>query len=198
MTDRQLVVVAAAFAVFLTACDQLFHVRTDTLVYHWDPQVAGQTVIVPFTFFLAGVAMLDLSRRVPPRRVRPVGTRRVARRAWHVVTAAYLVSGLLDPDLAAAYAVVLLVLWGVRVALRHERAAALAACLAIATGGVLAEAAISAAGEFDYLAPDVLGVPWWLFPLYLHGALVAADVVACVRSRSSTDHAVRARTTGRS
>ena len=78
MTDRQLVVIAGVFAVFLTACDQLFHVRTDTLVYHWDPQVADQTVIVPFTFFLAGVAMLDLSRRVPQQRVGQVGTRRVA------------------------------------------------------------------------------------------------------------------------
>jgi hypothetical protein len=57
----------------------------------------------------------------------------------------------------------------------------------IAIGGVLAESALSAAGEFDYLAPDVLGVPWWLFPLYLHGALVAADVVAFVRSRVVTD-----------
>jgi hypothetical protein len=196
VTDRQLVVVAAVFAVFLTACDQLFHVRTDTLAYHWDPKVADQTVIVPFTFFLAGVAMLDLSRRLQPQRVTPVGT-------WHaaaslgVVTAAYLVSGLLGPDLAAAYAMVLFVLWGVRVVLRHERAAAVVVCLVVATGGVLAESALSAAGEFDYLAPDILGVPWWLFPLYLHGALVAADVVALV-TRSSTDHAVRPRTTGRS
>jgi len=26
---------------------------------------------------------------------------------------------------------------------------------------------------------------WWLFPLYLHGPLAAADVVALVRSRAS-------------
>jgi len=24
-------------------------------------------------------------------------------------------------------------------------------------------------------------VPWWLFPLYLHGAMVAADIVEVVR-----------------
>ena len=97
MTDRQLVVVAALFAVFLTACDQLFHVRTDTLVYHWGPQVWGQTVIVPVTFFLAGVAMLAVSRRAQPPQARP---RRVAL-SLGLATAAYLVSGLLDPDLAA-------------------------------------------------------------------------------------------------
>jgi hypothetical protein len=57
---------------------------------------------------------------------------------------------------------------------------------------VLAESALSAIGEFDYLAPDLIGVPWWLFPLYLHGALVAADVVAFVRSRAPSDELGRA------
>ncbi|KAA1395308.1 hypothetical protein [Aeromicrobium ginsengisoli] len=177
MTDRQLVAVAGVFAVFLTACDQLFHVRTGTLVYHWGPQVWGQTVIVPVTFFVAGVAMLSVSRRVQPlephlRRVAP---------GLGLVTGAYLVSGLLDPELAAPYAIVLLALWGVRLGLRHERGIAVAAGLLIAVGGVLGESVLSALGEFDYTAPNVIGVPWWLFPLYLHGAFVAADVVALVR-----------------
>ena len=189
MTDRQLVLVAGGFAVFLTACDQLFHVRTETLVYHWGPQVAGQAVIVPLTFFLAGVAMLDVTRRVGARR--PVGMRNVLV-SLGVVTAAYLVSGLLDPDLAGAYALTLLALWGVRLGLRHERAASVAVGLVTATAGVLAESVISAAGEFDYVAPDLLGVPWWLLPLYLHGALVAADIVALVRSRVSTASVRRA------
>ena len=186
MTNRQLVLVAGMFAVFLTACDSLFHVRTDTLIYHWDPQLAGQTIIVPLTFFLAGVAMLDVSRRVQPQTPRPTSVRR-ALASLGVVTAAYLVSGLLDPDLGLAYALVLLVAWGIRIALRHERVVAVAAGIVIATGGGLAESALSAAGEFDYLAPDLLGVPWWLFPLYLHGAMVAADIVGVVRSRVATD-----------
>ncbi|WP_332665567.1 hypothetical protein [Aeromicrobium sp.] len=186
MTDRQLVVAAGLFAVFLTACDQLFHVRTETLVYFWEPQVAGQTVIVPLTFFLAGVLMLGASRRVQPQALPVTGARRPVI-SLVLVTAAYLVSGLLDPDLAGAYALVLLIAWAVRVAVRGERAVAVAAAVAIAVGGVLAESALSAAGEFDYLAPDLLGVPWWLFPLYLHGALVAADVVALVRSRVATN-----------
>ena len=101
MTNRQLAVVAGVFAIFLTACDSLFHVRTDTLVYHWDPQVAGQTVIVPLTFFLAGVGMLDVSRRVQPQALRPITVRRVLA-SLGLVTAAYLISGLLDPELASA------------------------------------------------------------------------------------------------
>lgn len=50
--------------------------------------------------------------------------------------------------------------------------------IAIAFGGVLGEAGLSALGEFSYANPDVLGVPWWLFPLYLHGSLVAIDLVS--------------------
>jgi hypothetical protein len=186
VTNRQLALVAGLFAVFLTACDQLFHVRTDTLVYHWSPQLAGQAIIVPLTFVLAGVAMLGASRRVQPRAPRPTSVRR-ALASLGVVTAAYLISGLLAPDLARAYALVLLAAWGIRIGLRHERAGAVVAGIVIATGGVLAESALSAAGEFDYLAPDLLGVPWWLFPLYLHGAMVAADIVEVVRSRAVRD-----------
>lgn len=64
---------------------------------------------------------------------------------------------------------------------RRESAPVVAIAVVIATGGVLAESALSAAGEFDYVAPDEFGVPWWLFPLYLHGALLAPDVVSFVR-----------------
>ncbi|MEV7398449.1 hypothetical protein [Aeromicrobium sp. NPDC092404] len=182
MTDRQLAVVAGIFAVFLTACDALFHVRTDTLVYHWEPQVWDQTIIVPVTFFLAAIAMLDISRRVRPVAPAPAGTRRVAV-SLGVVTVVYGASGLVEPDLSAAFALALLAAWTVRVAVRRQRPPALVACVVIAVGGVLAEAALSAIGEFDYVAPDLLGVPWWLFPLYLHGALAAADVVALVQAK---------------
>ena len=187
MTDRQLVAAAGVFAVFLTACDQLFHVRTGTLVYHWGPQVWDQTVIVPVTFFAAAVGMLGVSRHARPHELR----RRQVTLSLGLATTAYLLSGVLDPDLAVPYALALLTLWGVRLALRHERGIAVAACLVIAVGGVVGESALSALGEFDYAAPDVIGVPWWLFPLYLHGALAAADVVALVRSRASAVPAAR-------
>jgi CDP-diglyceride synthetase len=185
VTNRQLVLTAALSAVFLTACDSLFHVRTDTLVYHWAPQVAGQTVIVPLTFFAACLAMLEASRRVQSQNGQPASPRAVVF-SLGLVTAAYLTSGLLESNLAGAYALVLLVAWAARVAMRREPAAAVAVGVMIAAGGVLAESALSAAGEFDYLAPDSLGVPWWLFPLYLHGALVAVDVVGLVRLRTAT------------
>lgn len=172
--------VAASSAVFLTLCDQLFHVRTETLVYHWDPQVAGQTIIVPLTFLLATVSMLDTSLRVnavQPRSTSPRGM--IA--SLGIVTSAYLISGFVDQRYAVAYALLLLGAWAVRIVRRGEPRIAVASFLAIAVGGVLGEAALSAIGEFSYLQPDLLGVPWWLFPLYLHGALAARDIAAAVR-----------------
>lgn len=169
--------VAGISAVFLTLCDQFFHVRTETLVYHWAPQIAGQTILVPLTFLLASASMLDTSRRVhtiQPRSTSTVGV--VA--SLGIVTAAYLISGFVDQGFAPAYALLLLAAWVVRVVRRGERGAAVVAAMLIAVGGVLGEAALSAIGEFSYLQPDVLGVPWWLFPLYLHGAMAARDLFA--------------------
>jgi len=92
------------------------------------------------------------------------------------------VSGFVDQGLATAYAALLLVTWVVRIVWRGERGPAIAATAMIATGGVLGEAALSAIGEFSYLQPDLLGVPWWLFPLYLHGAFAARDIAAATYS----------------
>lgn len=178
MTWTRLALAAAGFAMFLTACDQLFHVRTGTLVYHWGPQVADQTVIVPLTFFAACLAMLDVSRRVG----RAPGSWRSAAASVGVVTGAYLASGLVDASLSWAYAVVLGVAWAARLAWRREGRTSVVAMVVIAAGGVLGEAALSAIGEFSYVHPDLLGVPWWLFPLYLHGAIAAADVTALLRT----------------
>lgn len=173
MTRRQWAVVVP-LAVWLTACDQFFHLRTETLVYHWHPQVFGQTIIVPLVFAVAVVAMFQVAGAVEGgRRCSLIGS-------MLFVTGAYLLSGLLAPRFALAYAVVLVVLWLARVAWRGDPRLLLVG-VTIAAAGVLGEAALSAVGEFDYLDPDVLRVPWWLFGLYLHGSLVAVDLVQRLR-----------------
>ena len=182
---RRFALVAGVSALFLTLCDQLFHVRTETLVYHWDPQVAGQTIIVPLTFLLATVSMLDMSLRVHAKVPRSTSARGVVA-SLAIVTAAYLISGFVDQKYAIAYALLLLATWVVRVVRRGEHSVVVASAILIAVGGVLGEAALSAMGEFSYLQPDVIGVPWWLFPLYLHGALAARDIAAAVVLQHAT------------
>lgn len=161
-------------ALWLTVCDQLFHIRTETLEYHWHPQVFGQTIIVPLVFAGAVVAMFHTAAFVKGGRRGSVGL------SMLIATGAYLVSGLLAPRLAIAYALILVGLWLARVTLRRDPRLILLGVV-IAAGGVLGEAALSAVGEFDYLHPDVLRVPWWLFGLYLHGSLVAVDLVQRLR-----------------
>jgi hypothetical protein len=166
--------VAAVAAVWLTLCDQLFHVRTGTLEYHWTPQVADQHVLVPVTFFVAGlvipatVGWFGPEPRFPTDQELAIG--------FGIVTVAYLASGLLPASFAVAYALLLLIAWAWRVYTRPEWLLTVMATVAVAIGGVIAESVLSGLGQFDYAHPDVASVPWWLFPLYLHGALFAIDV----------------------
>lgn len=173
MTRREWALVPL-LAVWLTGCDQFFHIRTATLEYHWHPQLFGQTIIVPVVFAVAVVAMFHTAGAVKG------GSRGSLVASMLIATGAYLVSGLLTPRFAMAYAIVLVALWLARVALRRDPRLVLLG-IVIAAGGVTGEAVLSAAGEFDYLDPDVLGVPWWLFGLYLHGSLVAFDLIQRLR-----------------
>lgn len=179
MSNRRLALAAIPFALLLTAGDRVFHVRTGTLAYHWQPQVFDQTILVPLTFWLAAVGML-LTARLMHAGERATTRAQVAD-GLAVVTLAYLASGLLPSEHAVAYAVALLVGWVVRLLARPDWRTAAVVGVAIACAGVLGEAGLSALGEFSYAHPDLLGVPWWLFPLYLHGSLVAIDLVAFLR-----------------
>jgi hypothetical protein len=161
-------------ALWLSACDLFFHIQTDTLEYYWEPQFFGQAFTIPFLFAAAAVMMF--------RTAATLGGGRPAS-AWIsivITTVMYAISGRVGPDHAVTYAWVLIALWIVRVAWRRDPRL-IAVGLSIAAGGVLGEGALSAVGEFNYLHPDVLRVPWWLFGLYLHGSLAATDIVQRLR-----------------
>jgi hypothetical protein len=188
ITDRNswgsIALVAIPFAFLLSAADLVFHVRTGALSYDWHPQVLDQSILVPFTFWLAAVGMLATVRMWHAGE--PATTVAQVVDGLALVALAYLASGLLAPRHAVAYAVALLVGWVVRLLARPDWRAAVVIGVAIACGGVLGEAGLSALGEFSYAHPDVLGVPWWLFPLYLHGSLAAIDLVSVLRRSSQT------------
>ena len=66
--------------------------------------------------------------------------------------------------------------WIVRIALREERAFLYPFCIALALAGCLVEAAEIELGWFAYADPDVIGVPYWLAGIYLHGSPLAFGV----------------------
>ena len=159
------------------ACDQ-FHVQSELLSYP-NPWLWDQAAWVPLNFavLLTGLvlATIPLGRLAAARGVAEPGTRQLsADFAWFV--GAYALSGLIAPEapgfLAAAYVAV----WIPRIALREERAILYPFGVALALAGCLVEAAEIELGWFSYADPDVIGVPFWLAGIYLHGAPLALDV----------------------
>ncbi|MAF64120.1 MAG: hypothetical protein CMJ84_00485 [Planctomycetes bacterium] len=65
--------------------------------------------------------------------------------------------------------------WVARLIRRRVRGIILFSLL-LAVAGPAVEAAISASGAFHYTAPDLFTVPSWLPMIYLHGALLVADL----------------------
>jgi hypothetical protein len=142
---------AAGFGLLGALCDQ-FHVQSGLLSYP-DTWLWDQAAWVPLNFavLLTGLVALTipLGRLAAARAVPEPGPRR----------------------LAADFAV-----WVVRIAFREDRALLYPFGVALALAGCLVEAAEIEFGWFAYADPDVIGVPFWLAGIYLHGAPLALDV----------------------
>lgn len=67
--------------------------------------------------------------------------------------------------------------WIPRVAARR-RTEAVVFSLILAVMGPVTESVFSLLGFFAYAEPDILGVPFWLPGIYLHGGLLATEVDA--------------------
>jgi hypothetical protein len=171
------------------------HLYADVESYP-DPAFGRWAWFVPLEFgaaaALAGALIPWLERHLgpahPPRWT--VGSR--AAELGLLVTA-YASTAVLD-HAPGVVTLALLALLTARLALRPVRgdwAYALIAALA----GPATEAALAAAGAFDYADPDLAGIPIWLPLLWANGGLfmrrllapvVLADVDGGYRSRSST------------
>ena len=146
------------------------------LLSYPDPWLWDQAAWVPVNFavLLTGLvlATIPLTRAAAARGVPgPSDRRLLADLAWFV--GAYAISGLrgagpsgrtrdrvrrgLDPAYRAARGRAFLYPFGI----------------ALALAGCLVEAAEIELGWFSYADPDVIGVPFWLAGIYLHGAPLA-------------------------
>ena len=168
---------AAGFGLLGTLCDQ-FHVQSGLLSYP-DTWLWDQAAWVPLNFavLLTGLVALTipLGRLAAARGVPEPGPRRLAADfAWFV--GAYALSGLVAPDAPGALAVTYFAVWVVRIAFREDRALLYPFGVALALAGCLVEAVEIEFGWFAYADPDVIGVPFWLAGIYLHGAPLALDV----------------------
>lgn len=171
---------AAAVAIVLTLCDWAGHVLWDTLIYS-EPEVGsllpGQPTARVFLGFVALAVPLTLvawwafGQSSPPRvsvTLALLGT----------FTAAYLLSGPLDgiPMLLLAG---LMLVWVAQLGwFRPAVYPVVVFSVVLAVIGPIAEGLYSASGFFAYTDEAVFGVPAWLGPLYLNGALAVAASMA--------------------
>lgn len=161
----------------LGAANDQFHVQSELLAYP-DPWLLDQAWWVPLNFAVLLTSLvavtMPLARRWLPGAPAPANARLAADFAWFV--GAYALSGLVAPDNPGALALAYVVVWIPRVWTRPERRFLAAYGLALALAGCSVEAAEIAFGWFSYADPDVVGVPFWLAGIYLHGAPLALGV----------------------
>jgi hypothetical protein len=177
-------------AVLGTAFDGI-HVYGDVESYP-DAAFGRWAWFVPLEFgavgALTGALIPSLERRVgPPRAARWSPATRVAELCLIVV--AYASTVVLD-DAPVIVTVALLALVTARLAFRAVPGDWAYALIAAIVGPAV-EAALSAAGAFDYADPDFAGIPMWLPALWANGGLFIRRLLAPVvledyRSRSKT------------
>jgi hypothetical protein len=161
-------------AVLGTAGDQL-HLRSGALSYPpgW-PRILGQPLWVPLLFGLTAIVLvLGHAAWLRLGHAPAAGSARsfVASALWFY--AAYLSTAVFQ-ETPRILALALAAAWAARVAVAPAVDKAIAGG-SYALAGALFECALSATGAFRYRQPDLLLVPLWLPPLYLHVSLMTRE-----------------------
>jgi hypothetical protein len=167
--------VAASGALVCTVCDHL-HATYGATAYA-RPVVWNQAWWVPLLFSLAVPFIVFLAgptRRLLGGEPLPMPTaRQIVGDGIQFVTA-YVFTAFAHEQGALLTGVMLG--WWVGRAVRGAPAWVAVYAIFVGLGGALFEAGWSGIGMFHHNHRDVLGVPFWLPMLYMHGALLAAPV----------------------
>ena len=164
-------------AAWMTLCDRYFHVATGTVVHFWRPFMGDQTVWVMPIFGLAAIGFVATAPRFaaatarPPRFLVELG----------LMTAVYATSGFVGYEHGTLVTVAFVALFLLRLAVSPERGTLLGIAALLAVSGPLFESLQWQLGMFRYTQPDVIGVPWWLFPFYANGAWAVRELGALLK-----------------
>lgn len=171
---------ALLVAVLLTLCDWAGHVVWDTLIYN-EPDAGsllpGQPTVRVFLGFVGlSVPLTVVGWRMFGTREPPSMGVTVTLLATFLV--AYLISGPLD-GWPMVLSTAFMLGWSAQLAWFTERLYPVVLfSVLLAVVGPIAEGLYSATGFFDYSDDAVFGVPAWLGPLYLNGALAVVASMA--------------------
>ena len=172
-----LVVAVVGLTAWMTLCDRYFHVATDTVVHFWQPFMGGQTVWVVPIFGLAAIAIVSTAPRFAP----PEASRLRFAGELLIMTTIYATSGFVGFEHGTLVTVAFISLFAVRLLASRERRTLMVAALLLAIAGPFFESLQWQLGMFRYTQPDIIGVPWWLFPFYANGAWAVRELGALIR-----------------
>jgi hypothetical protein len=162
----------------MTLCDRFFHLATGTVVHFWSPFMGGgQTVWVLACFGLGALGIVATAPKFAVDRPRPL--RFIVEIA--IMTAVYAASGFFGADHPGLVTLVFAALFVLRFAASSDRRTIALVALMLAVAGPAFESLQWQLGMFEYTKPDVIGVPWWLFPFYANGAWAIRELGALMR-----------------
>jgi len=173
---RNLVAVLG-LAAWMTLCDRFFHVETNTVEHFWSPFMGDQTVWVLACFGLAAIGIVATAPRFAVDRPRPY--RFLIEIA--IMTAVYASSGYFGAEHAMVVTAVFVALFALRLAASQNRRTLAGVAVMLAVVGPAFESLQWQLGMFEYTRPDVIGVPWWLFPFYANGPWAIRELGALLR-----------------
>jgi len=164
-------------ATWMTLCDRYFHLTTGTVVHFWPPFMGDQTVWVIPIFGLAAIGFVATAPRFAAASARP------ARFLVELVvmTTVYATSGFVGFDHGTLVTFAFVGLFALRLIASRDRGTLLTIALLLAVTGPLFESLQWQLGMFRYTQPDVIGVPWWLFPFYANGAWAVRELGALLK-----------------
>ena len=176
-TRLTLVAAVVGLTAWMTLCDRFFHLTTGTVVHFWRPFMGDQTVWVIPIFGLAAIAFVTTAPRFAAPEARPA--RFVVELL--VMTTVYATSGFVGFDHGSLVTAAFVSLFALRLMASRDRGTLLIVALVLAVAGPFFESLQWQLGMFRYTQPDVIGVPWWLFPFYANGAWAVRELGALLK-----------------
>lgn len=170
--EQRLFIVGAVMGTLL----DLIHVQSGVLYYASPFYPGGQAFWVPLLFGAAALVLVRGYRSFAEfLGVRdPIASTNSLTEAALGFVAAYAATGLFhEHELLLTAALVVSWAWHQK---RHPGEGGVPYAVGLAIAGSFFEAALSSTGAFSYTSPDLLGVPVWLFALYLHASILTRAI----------------------
>jgi len=171
------VIAVVGLAAWMTLCDRYFHLTTGTVVHFWRPFMGDQTVWVMPIFGLAAIGFVATA----PHFAKPEASRPRFVAELVIMTAIYATSGFVGFDHGTLVTVAFVGLFALRLLASRDRGTLLTVALLLAVAGPFFESLQWQLGMFRYTQPDIIGVPWWLFPFYANGAWAVRELGAILK-----------------